>query len=224
MTQSISDILKPRIKPNIFVAVPSCRDWKFDFGTSMVNFVSYLTAKFYKGEIEGLIIRCQVASLLPLGREMLVRQALETKATHILWIDDDTKFPHEVIDSLLSRNVDYIAANMCRKQYPLVNTAHDQNGKPVDSTGKTGIQEVFHVGLGMCLINLDVLRNIPAPLFEVKWLDHLNTYQGEDMYLCDKLRANGVKMYIDHDVSNVIGHVGDHSYGFHSLQKKKEAA
>jgi len=206
------------------VAVPSCRDWKVDFGTSMTNLAVHLTSKFCRGDISGLFIHAQVASLLSLGRELLVRQALETDATHILFIDDDTKFRHEAIDFMLSRNVDYIACNMVRKQFPLTNTAYGKDGKSVDSLGKTGFEEVFHVGLGMCLINLDIIRNIPAPLFEVKWVPEKGTYQGEDMYFCDKLRAAGHKLYIDHDASNLVGHIGDFCYAPYKLEAKKEVA
>jgi hypothetical protein len=110
--------------------------------------------------------------------------------------------------------VDHVAANMCRKQLPLTYLALDQNQSPINSYGKTGLEEVYRVGLGMCLIRLDVLKNIPAPLFEVKWLPEHNTYQGEDVYLCNALRNKGIKLYVDHTASNLVGHIGDYSYEF----------
>lgn len=201
-------------KPKIFVAIPSCRDWKAEFGSSMISLTSHLTLKLARGEIEGLGVRCQVASLLPLNRELLLSQAIDEGFTHILWIDDDTKFPHEVADLLLSRDVDYVAVNMCRKKFPISPIAQDFNGDVVESKGKTGIQEVSHAGLGMCMIKLECLKDIPAPRFEVLWLKNQNTYLGEDTYLCEMLKQKGVKLYVDHDASNMVGHIGDFAYGY----------
>lgn len=196
----------------LFVATPSCRDWKRGFGSSMIKLTSHLTVKWCKGELGELYICDQPASLLPLGREILLDKAQKIGATHILWIDDDTDFLTECVDSLLSHDVDYVACNMMRKKFPLTATAYDKDNKSVSSIGKSGLEEVFHVGLGMTLIRMDVLNAIPCPHFQVTWLPELCTYQGEDMYLCDLLRANGVKMYVDHDASQFVAHVGDFSY------------
>lgn len=211
----------------LFIGSPSCRDWKASFGSSMITLVSHLTVKYCKGELGELFICNQPASLLPLGREIILDRAQKQGATHILWIDDDTNFSTECVDSLLSHDLDYVACNMVRKKFPLTNTAYDKDNKPVSSIGKTGIEEVFHVGLGMTLIRMDVLNAIPCPHFEVKWLPELGTYQGEDMYLCDRLRANGVKMYVDHDASQFVSHVGDFHYETPKAEfpvKQQEAA
>lgn len=213
----------PRI-PNIFVAVPSSRDWKTEFGSSMICLSSHLSFKVQRGEIDGFNIRCRGSSLLPAGRQSLLDEALASDSTHILWIDDDTKFPSEVVDCFLSRNVDYIAANMLRKTIEFCPTAQDVDGNLIDSTYKTGIEEVSWVGLGLCMINLDSIRKIPSPHFEVVWLKEKNKYLGEDMYLCEKLRQAGIKMYVDHDVSKAVGHIGDYTYQFQTLEYKKEAA
>lgn len=201
-------------KPRIFVAVPSCRDWKAEFGTSMISLTSHLTGKIYKGEIGAFIIRCQLASLLSLGREMLLAQAIEEDYTHILWIDDDTRFPHSVIDTMLSRDVDFLAANMCRKKLPCSPIANGFDFKAIDSRGKTGIEEVWRAGLGLCLMKVSCVKEIPAPRFEVLWLEQAKTYLGEDCYLCEQLKEKGVKLHIDHEVSQLVGHIGDYAYGY----------
>ena len=204
--------IMPDFSKKLFVATPSCRDWKAEFGNSIVRLSSHLTGKFIRGEIQGLLIGNQVTSLLSLGREILLETAFKSGSTHILWIDDDTKFETSAVDSLLSRDMDYVAANMVRKQFPIENIACGFDGKPVSSVCKSGIEEVFHVGLGMTLINLDVLREIPVPRFEIKWAPELKTYRGEDVFLCERLRANGVKLFIDHDASQLVSHIGDFYY------------
>lgn len=229
MTESLSEIVKmsaPKKVPNIFVAIPSARDWKNQFGTSLMMLSSFLTFMFHEKKINGFNIRCQPTSLLSAGRQKLLNEALESDSTHILWIDDDTKFPPEVINILLSRDVDYVAANICRKQIEHVPTAQSACGNVIDSIGKNGIEEAGWLGLGMCLIKLDAIRNIPAPHFEVIWLPEKQKYLGEDLYLCEKLYQNGVKIHVDHDVSQLIGHIGDFSYEFPKMERieEKEAA
>ncbi len=212
-------------KPKIFIAVPSCREWKVDFGCSMTSLISYLTSHYHAGKIDDLVVKCQVASLLPMGREMLLNEALASGCTHMLWIDDDTKFTPECFDLLLSRDVDYIGANICRKQLPLSPTAQRKDGSVINSEGKTGIEEAEWLGLGMCLLRLDAVRNIPAPHFEVMWIKETQKYLGEDMYFCGILHEHGVKMYIDHDVSQICQHIGDFAYGYPKFELKlKEVA
>jgi len=222
LSDSVKDIYRETETPSIFIAVPSSRDWKAEFCTSMIALTSHLTSMFHAGQISGLSIRCQVSSLLPMGREMLLKEAIASGSSHILWIDDDTKFPVEAVEHLISRKKDYVAANICRKQYPLSPTAQDAAGKPIDSTGKTGIEEAQWLGLGMCLMRLECIKNIPAPHFEVMWIAGTEKYLGEDMYLCGKLHEAGVKLYVDHDASQLCYHVGDHSYGYPPLSIKKE--
>lgn len=174
-----------------------------------------------------MAIKCQLASLLPAGREMLLEMAMKDGFTHILWIDDDTQFNIEAVDHLLSRDVDFVAANFCRKQLPLTYTALGMDGQPINSHEKTGIEEVLQVGMGMCLMNLDIFREFPKPHFEVLWWEQAKQYVGEDIYLCYKLRQRGIKMYVDHDATAATGHVGDYIYKFERNiveDKKKEAA
>lgn len=165
-------------------------------------------------ELKGMMIKCQLSSLLPAGRELLLEMAIKAGFTHILWIDDDTQFTTEAFDSLLSRDVDFVAANFCRKQLPLTYTALGLDGQPINSHGKTGVEEVLQIGMGMCLMNLDIFKDFPKPHFEVMWWDQVQQYVGEDIYLCYKLKQKGIKMYVDHEATAHTGHVGDYAYKF----------
>src|SRR5665213_1982144 len=182
-------------KMKLYVGVPSCRDWKAGFGTSMIALTSMLTTMTNTGEIEDLAIHAQVSSLLSLGREILLTRAIDEGFTHILFIDDDTLFTNETVKSLISRDLDYVAVNFCRKQIPLSFCAVGLDGKQIDSTGKTGIEECMHVGLGMVLIKLSCLKEFPAPRFSVLWWEEAKTYMGEDTFFCHGLSERGVKFY-----------------------------
>lgn len=213
-------------KPSLYIAIPTCRDWKSGFATSMIALTSKLTSDYYKGKIEGLHVNNQVSSLLPWGRQLMINDALSTdNFTHILFIDDDTKFQCEAVDSLLSRKLPFVAANMCRKIMEDTGIASGIDGKAIDSTGRVGVEEVAHAGLGMALLEVSMLRQIDAPHFEIIWQPEQKIYLGEDSYFCEKVRQAGFKVHIDHDASNMVGHIGDHAYAFPKLEKvNKEVA
>ncbi|MDE2233459.1 MAG: hypothetical protein KGJ90_05110 [Patescibacteria group bacterium] len=209
----------------LFVAVISGRDWKVDFGGSMIDLSSYLTQKVLTGELENLYMLCNTTSMLSLGRESMTKDAIAWGATHILWIDDDTKFSRQAVDALLSRDVDFVAANFCRKKFPISFTAMDFDNKEVDSTHKSGIEEVKKIGMGMALAKVSVLQEIGVPRYSIEWSPEYQCYQGEDVYLCKKLHAHGFKTYVDHDASKFVAHIGDFGYSIGQVgYEAKEAA
>lgn len=189
------------------LTVPCTRDWKAAFGSSMIGLVRHLERSGVSYDLN--IMRG--ASVLPKARQLSVGWARKIEATHLLCIDDDMSFPPETVGSLLSRDVDIVACNYVGKGNgkPLT---HDINGEILSSVDALGMQEVGWVGFGMILIKLDAIKDIPAPLFETRWMEERKDFIGEDFYFCGKVRAHGVKIYVDHDASQHISHVGDFSY------------
>jgi len=148
-------------------------------------------------------------SLLPSGREYVLRSAVEKGASHILFIDDDMKFPRDTLQRLVVHKKQAIGCNCVLKENKfLAYTARDMDDHELSSHDKKGIQEVSKNGLGIFLLDLSVLDNIPAPHFEVLWNDERKSYVGEDVRFAKILREGGVKIYIDHDLSKEIGHIG----------------
>lgn len=208
--------------PSIYIAIPTCRDWKAGFATSMLALVSKLTTDYHQGLISGLHVNNQVSSLLPWGRQLMLDDAMSTdNFTHILWIDDDTKFSTKAFDSLLSRNLPFVAANMCRKEVGGSGIACGADGIGIDSAGRKGVEEVQRAGLGMVLMEIEMLRKLKKPHFEILWLEDRQCYLGEDDYLCGLIREAGYKIYIDHEASRRSGHIGDYEYKFRSLAQIK---
>lgn len=215
---STKETEKAKRPPSIYIAIPTCRDWKAGFASSMLALVSKLTTDYHQGLISGLHVNNQVSSLLPWGRQLMLDDALSTENfTHILWIDDDTKFSTKAVDSLISRELPFVACNMCRKQIGDEGIACGEDGKGIDSAGKTGVEEVSRTGLGMVLMEIEMLRKLKKPHFEILWLEERQCYLGEDDFLCGLIREAGYKLYIDHDASRRVGHIGDYEYKFRSL-------
>lgn len=189
------------------VTVPCCRDWKVAFGSSMIGLVRTL-------EKSGIVYDMNImqgASVLPRARQLSVEWAKKIEATHLLCIDDDMNFTPAAVMSLLSRDLDIVACNYVGKGTgkPLT---HGIDGEMLSSMDALGVQEVGWIGFGMILIKLDAIKDIPAPLFETRWMEDRKDFIGEDFYFCMKARGAGLKIHIDHDASQNIGHIGDKIY------------
>ena len=166
----------------------------------------------------GLICRMQ-ASLLPQARQECLDEALADECTHQLWWDDDIEPPGDCALRMLQAmqqnpHIDVIASNYCRKQDTLQYTAEDLNFKMIESAGKIGLEEADKVGMGLMLVKLDKLRSIPAPHFEVTWNAQHQKYMGEDRYFTKKIREAGMRIFVDHGISNFTQHWGDMGYNF----------
>lgn len=152
------------------------------------------------------------SSLLSAARQSVLDAAIKDGATHLFMIDDDMQFPRDVVDRMAAWDKDFVACNYVSKGAASAPTAIGMDGK-IYSSGKTGLESVGYVGLGCCLLRLnDAVKAIPAPMFEVQWIDEKQSYLGEDFFACEKLRYHGIEIYIDHDLSNEIGHIGDFVY------------
>ena len=192
----------------LLIAIPSNRDWKQEFALSLLQLALHLT-KF--PEIEATISAKKNISVLSAGRQEAIFQAIRENHTHVLCLDDDMKFTPEAFDLLKNKDKDFVAANYLRKDgIPVSRGKKGENDvEPVYSKGKNGIERVVFAGLGFCLIRVSSFKDIPAPHFEVKWNPHIQYYCGEDTEFCFLLSKHGIKIYVDHDSSKHVQHIGD---------------
>jgi hypothetical protein len=159
-------------------------------------------------------------------REKLAEEALEWGADAILYIDSDMRFPADALNVLLSRDVPIIGVNATTRREPVVPTAMNlhldkmkQEGNvrqvwtKIESRGKVGIEQVTAVGFGVTLIRKEVFEKIPKPWFDVIWTDHGNVI-GEDVAFCVKAMEQDIPVYVDHDLSLHIGHIGTKTFGW----------
>lgn len=178
--------------------------------------MSFFAAMPYDGEkkVDVTIIR---SSQLTEMRTRLVSRAYELEATHILWLDTDMKFPPDTIPRLLNHNVPVVAVNYPTKDMEARPTAYAENEHyigPVWTTEKTtGLAEVTHAGMGIMLTDIRVFDLLDPPLFQFEPMPPDFIKQtGEDVYFCRKVREKGIPIFIDHDLSKQVAHIGDFEY------------
>lgn len=191
-----------------YICVPSCRDWKPHFGASLCGLVRKMT-------LDGVdfdMLAMMGTSVLPKARQIAVDHAIQNNFTHILFLDDDMAFSADLYQSLSKHSLPVVAANYSNKSSDPKPQTHGIDGLPLYSHEKIGIEEAGWVGFGAVLIDLASIKDIPKPLFEMRWMEDRQAFIGEDYYFCGKVRAHGLKIYIDHDISQNMGHVGDNIY------------
>lgn len=195
----------------LYISVPSNRDWKGKFGSALAALLSHIKSPPFKMESYTMRAWGQ-SSCLSIVRQAFVDEMIANEFTHWLSLDDDMNFPHDIVDRLLIHDKEVVAVNARHKMPTVQGSLIGLHGSNIDSRNKTGLEEIKAMGGAIFLAKIDCFKNIPKPHFQVIWSPYHNTYVSEDIHFAALLRANGVKLYCDHDVSQEIGHIGDHEY------------
>lgn len=157
-------------------------------------------------------------------RNNMVEDALAEGADYILFIDADMRFPRDTIERLIAHGKWIVGVNATTRSVPVKATAKnlviDEEGacnwKQISSKNKTGIEQADGIGCGVMLISKETLEAIQKPWFFFELLPE-NKLLGEDIYFCIKAKDAGIETFIDHDLSQEIGHVGNYTYGWHDI-------
>lgn len=213
-------------EPKVLIATPAQDTVLSVYCRSIVALVGYSIAK-------GLIVANEIAqySMLPHSRNVLAKRAVDAGFTHVLFIDSDMEFPPDLAVRLVKHHKPIVAINCMARRRPYYLTARSEDGHEI-ATGpdSSGIEKVARVGTGIMLIHTDVLREMPHPWFEYRWIEEKQGPVGEDFVFCDKARASGHEIFIDHDLSKQVSHVGTFQFnpliraGFAEAQREAALA
>jgi len=151
------------------------------------------------------------------AREQLMTEAVNGNFSHVLWVDGDMRFPKTSLLRLLSRKQPIVGANYSTRTAPPSFVAIKEiYGDRVRTTNKSrGIERVEALGFGLCLMDLRAFREKLAdlqPLFGFRWLEDRKKWMGEDVFFFLKMKEIGVDVFVDHDLSKEVAHVGDLEY------------
>lgn len=166
--------------------------------------------------LESVALKWTSSSNLPESRHRLAMVGLDGGFSHTLWIDSDMEFPADGFERLLAHDKDIVGANYPRRNPPHYSAASDLEGHAFDP-GLTGISKAGITGFGFLLTRRCVFEGeYEMPLFSHH--DEIG-YVTEDVPFSRKVRARGHDIWIDHDLSREIRHVGIKSYGADDIEK-----
>lgn len=192
---------------------------KTPYTVSMLRMLAYYIQTPVLGredEARTFSYHTQVGSMISSARESFVRDVLELDSTHLLFVDEDMGFAPWVLNTLLMRQMPFVGCNYLMKRWPKQFTARKVTDDGwIETNAETdSLEECLFMGMGMTLIETDILKNMKAPNFLMDWSEEWKTYATEDRYLCLKMREAGYPPYIDHKASKLVYHVGDHPYSW----------
>lgn len=161
--------------------------------------------------LEWICFEQATSSNLPHLRHDLATNAIKQhQATHILWVDADMAFPADSLHRLLLHEKDIVGCTYPRRLGSPFSSATDLDGQPFKASS-TGLERAGVIGFGLLLTRINVFEGeYEMPLFAHHDDDG---YCTEDVTFCRKVRARGHEIWVDHDLSREVRHIGSVSLG-----------
>jgi hypothetical protein len=223
----------------VAICIPRYGDAKGAFAISLARLVAHSLRARPDLEIEIFSIS---SSDLPQSRADLLKDAVQWQARYLLWLDADHVFPPDALLRLLEHRLAVVGCNYPRRAAPTgpVAARLDDAGKwqhiwTTEALAKAGaVEEVTLVGLGLCLIDLNILHQVKAHVekgvgwahwapFDRKLLPGSNARMGEDASFFQELREAGVKIHVDHGLSWQVGHIHEQVLTNADAEAQKQA-
>lgn len=160
-------------------------------------------------------------------RNDIVEKALAVGATHLLMLDVDQVYHPKTIPTLLSRKLPVIGAAVCRRYPPfdpIIMRITERGYESTDEWDDNGIVECDATGTGCILFEMSIFKKLQYPWFRFQKNPENGMVIGEDIGLCQDLKALGYRIFVDTSVP--AGHLTTMivNKATHELYKAMKAA
>jgi hypothetical protein len=194
--------------PTVMILVPSMEMVNAEFAQHLAMASANLVAN-------GIKINCalNIGSVITIARRNLTDIFMKSDFEYAWWIDSDMKFPIDTPIRLLKRGVPIVGANYRRRRFPNPGFT-GMMGQPgsftelVTDDNSPPMQEVDVLPHGCVMVHRSVYDKIPQPHYLQEYHANLNLEIGEDIYFCQKAKANGIPVWCDHELSKEVSHIG----------------
>lgn len=227
----------------VAICIPRYGDTKGEFAICLARLVARsLAVPLPGGERLEIEIFSLASSDLPANRTELLKRAIQWQARWLLWLDDDHVFPPDALLRLLARKRQIVGCNYPRRTDPAGPVAakrgEDGAWQHVWTTAALAkadsVEEVAHVGLGLCLMDMNLLHQVKAQVekgvgwahwapFDRKLIEGTTARMGEDASFFQELREAGVPIHVDHALSWEVGHIAERVITNADAEAQKEA-
>lgn len=244
--------LPEKKKQRLVINVPTHDQVPYSFAFDFANMLGYTVAAV--GDKLDIVTNCVPGTYVHKARQQLIDGAWEMGTNWILWLDSDMRFPKDLVLRLMQHDEDMVGVNYSTRQVPpryvtikqvAMDDPNEKGSLCATRKDSTGLEEVDAIGFGAVLMKAYWLEKMPEdkPWF---WFDmdpRNGNHIGEDVWFCRMARQDaGIKIYVDHDLSKEIAHVGgmefrlehatefehlhadmiDGYYEYHGLEKPEE--
>ena len=160
-------------------------------------------------------------------RIKLAREAVQEGCDYVMWIDSDMRFPKDTLIRLLNHKRDMVGCNYVTRHVPpepisFILTRDGTKWARVPTVREsTGLQKVTGTGMGVMMTSATVLKALDKPNQPMFWFQYSTTNHttlGEDIYFCINAGRNGFDIWIDHDLSKTVKHIGTFEFGHEHVQ------
>lgn len=211
--------VKPVSKYRIAIGTPTTGFVRIEYTESLLAMQKELQADKRLG-VQDMCLLYYCSSVIPDNRQKIVEMARKWEATHVLWIDDDMRWPPSAAKGLIHTMTQLakldkdnypmiLGANCIKRKYPIEYMATDFDGKTeVVSKDKRGMDPVLYTGNSFILVDMKVYDTVPQPWYAFPWNSAENRFGTEDVFFMDKARQFGLQTYVVHECGEMIDHVG----------------
>lgn len=203
----------------LFIGSPTNGLVHSDFALCMAMMAHDLSAPLKMVKQHTFRLHYEKGSMLIQQRESIVDAARQARATHLMFVDTDHTFPPQAARVLLSRRLNCVAVNCVTKTFPARATARDEGGPagkevPI-KVDDSGCRRVWRIGTGIMFLDMKVFEKLgEPPYFGSRWDPERKRHVYEDWIFVEKLQAAGIDVYIDQQLSPLVGHIGFYTYSF----------
>ena len=141
-------------------------------------------------------------------RNNIVEKAQSIGVTKLLLCDVDQIYDPQTINKLLAHKLPVVGAKVCRRYPPfdpIMMQIIDGEYQPIDDYEPGSLVEVDATGSGCVLYDMEVFKKLPYPWFRFQKNPENGMIIGEDVGLCQDLKAIGYKIFVDTSIE--IGHL-----------------
>jgi hypothetical protein len=189
---------------SVAICTPARDQVSTGYAKSLANLTAKISKQGYKFE---LIV--SLGTVISQLRIDLATVALKKGHEWILWLDSDMHFPDNTLERLMSHDKKIVAATYSTRYKPQRSVAFtNQNNYNDRLLEKTGLHEVWAVGMGCMLTHRSVFETLPRPWFNHEWDLRTESFMGEDLFFCKSAAEHGFDIFVDTDLSQETGHYG----------------
>jgi hypothetical protein len=194
------------------------------FAYDLAQLVSVTMSVMPEGQGHDIGILMNIGTYVHQSRQELLQAAIDSGATHVLWLDSDMRFPADAFLRLLKHELPVVGVNYVKRRVPPEFVAvkrtrkGDQPGMALETWDhSTGLEEVELLGFGCVLMATSALQKLPDPTLE-DWFAYGKTEEGdpigEDAWFCMKMLRDKCeqRIFVDHDLSKECGHLGQFEF------------